>query len=70
MTWDSSGSGTRLLAAATGRFDGTRVRFTRVSGPQTAGSYPALVAAGPGSWLRASTTVGSGESKIRLETFK
>jgi hypothetical protein len=71
VTWDESGSGSRTLAAATGRIEaGNRVEFSRVAGDGPIGTYPDLVAVGPGAFLRASTTAGTGPSQIRLDRIR
>ena len=65
-TWDESGSGSRLLASAIGRSDGSgRVRFTRSSGAGDVGTYPYLVPV-QGAWLRAWTSGAPDRSQIRL----
>ena len=65
-SWDESGSGSRLLASAIGRPDGSgRVRFTRSSGAGDVGTYPYLVPV-PGAWLRAWTAGAPDRSQIRL----
>jgi hypothetical protein len=67
VTWDESGSGTRLLASAIGRADqGGRVRFTRTAGARTVGTYPVLVPIGTGSWLRAWTAGPPDSSRIQV----
>lgn len=68
ITWDESGSGTRTLAAATGQADSAgRIRFTRLDAARTPGSYPAVASTGAARWVRASTSVDGGQSRIRLE---
>jgi hypothetical protein len=67
VTWDESGSGSRVLAAAISRTPGgPDVRFERVSGDQEIGTYPSLVSVGAGRWLRAWTSGSPSASVIRL----
>ena len=66
-TWDESGSGTRVLALATGRLDGEgRVRFVRTNGSLEVGTYPVVVSTQTGVWLRAWTTGQPNSSTIRV----
>lgn len=68
-TWDESGSGSRVLASAIGRADGTgRVRFTRSTAAGDIGTYPYLVPV-QGGWLRAWTTGAPDSSRIRLASL-
>ncbi|HUR34119.1 MAG TPA: sialidase family protein [Vicinamibacterales bacterium] len=71
VMWDESGSGTRLLASATGQLDrGGRVRFTRSQSNREIGSYPVLASIGAGSWVRAWTTGPPTASEIRIASFQ
>ena len=70
VTWDEAGSGTRTLAAATGRVNSSgQVQFTRLSASGIAASYPVLASVGEGRWLRAATAIEGGTSTIRLDTI-
>ncbi len=65
-TWDESGTGSRILASAIGRPDGSgRLRFTRSPGAAEIGTYPHLVPLEDG-WLRAWTSGPPDSSRIRL----
>ena len=67
VSWDESGSGTRLLASALGRSDATSgMQFTRSGDVRDVGTYPVLVSVRPGSWLRAWTTGDPNRSEIRV----
>ncbi|MEQ1728586.1 MAG: sialidase family protein [Vicinamibacterales bacterium] len=70
-TWDESGSGSRVLAAAIGRPDATgRIRFVRSTSSGEVGTYPFVVPVqGPG-WLRAWTTGTPASSEIRLAALQ
>lgn len=71
VTWDESGNGSRVLAAAVARVGGSTtgagvVRFERISGDQEVGTYPSVVAVSAGRWLRAWTTGAPSSSIIKL----
>ena len=67
VVWDESGSGTRVLASATGRLDsGGRMRFVRSQGAREVGTYPVVVSSQPGVWLRAWTTGQPSASEIKV----
>jgi hypothetical protein len=70
LAWDEAGNGMRMLGSATGRLDTSgRVRFTRAAATQEAGTYPILISAQPGTWLRAWKSGGPSDSVIRLDTL-
>lgn len=70
VVWDESGTGTRLLASATGRPDQSgRVRFVRTPGTREVGTYPVIVSTEPGTWLRAWTTGDPSTSAIRIASL-
>lgn len=70
VVWDESGTGTRLLASATGRSDATgRVSFARTHGPREVGTYPVIVSTEAGAWLRAWTAGDPATSTIRIATL-
>ena len=68
VTWDESGSGSRVLASAIGTVDASgRVQFRRLQSERIVGTYPALAPIGPGAWLRASTSGDPSTSRIALD---
>ena len=67
VTWDESGTGTRLLAGATGRPDASgRVGFTRLASGGEVGTYPVIVSTAAGAWVRAWTAGAPARSEIRI----
>ena len=67
VTWDESGGGSRVLAAAIARaITPGSVRFERVSREPNLGTYPSIVAVGVGRWLRAWTSGPPSASVVRL----
>lgn len=71
VTWDESGNGSRVLAAAvarpaTGEGATGVVRFERLSSDQEIGTYPSIVSVGAGRWLRAWTSGPPSASVIKL----
>lgn len=70
VAWDESGTGTRLLASATGALDaGGRVRFVRSGGAREVGTYPVIVSPQAGRWVRAWTTGDPSRSAIRVASI-
>lgn len=69
VTWDESGSGTRTLAHAAGRLNGTEVRFTRGVTEKIVGTYPVLASTAPGQWLRAWTAGEPASSRIQVSSI-
>jgi len=71
VSWDESGSGTRLLAAATGTLEQSgRVRFVRLPSAREVGTYPVLVSTGAGAWLRAWTAGDPASSAIQVAALE
>lgn len=68
VTWDESGSGSRVLASAVGAVDASgRAQFRRLSSERIVGTYPVLAPIGAGAWLRASTSGDPSTSRIALD---
>ena len=65
LVWDESGTGTRILAAATGKPDASgRIRFSRSSSSRQVGSYPVVVSPAAATWLSAWTSGPPDASQI------
>lgn len=68
VTWDESGNGSRVLAAAVARTSPAvaPIRFDRVAGEEEIGTYPAIVSVGAGRWLRAWTSGAPSSSVVKV----
>jgi hypothetical protein len=65
VVWDESGSGSRILAAATGKADSSgRIHFSRSASSRQVGSYPVVVSPAAGTWLSAWTSGAPDTSQI------